>query len=139
MRRDACDTHLEQQLDAGAEGREILVRERAHLEASGIIVPREVVVHETIEVSRPLHRHPADLSGLELLCELAPDVGETRSPRRQKPLLSAAGEDVDLARVHVERARADPLNGVDDEINAALAAGAPDALEVDGVVARERY
>ena len=104
-----------QQLQALREAREVVVGEREHLEAPRVVAQRRVVVGEAREVVGAAHGEPADVGGAELLDELSPDVQEAAPPRPEQPLLRAAREQVHVARARVEGARAEALDGVDDE------------------------
>ena len=78
--RDSLEADIEQQLEAGTERGEVVIRQRAHLEAASVTVPGEIVVHEPAEVVRAAHGEPSDLSRLQLVNELATNVREARSP-----------------------------------------------------------
>ena len=130
---------LEQHLEARAEAGEVLIRQRADLEAARVVAPREIVVDEPVEIARPAHRQPADFARLERRHEIAAYVREAGAPGREQPLLPSAGEDVDVTPVHIEREHAHALDRVDDEIDAPLPTGTAQALEVEGEPRRERH
>src|SRR5687768_18278479 len=119
---DRRGPELEMKLEARVEGGELLERERDHLEAAGIGKPGRVVIHQARKVLGRARGHPTHRLRLELRDELGPDIDEARAPRPGEPLLRAACEDVDRRAGDVERQRPQPLDRIDDEVDAALTA-----------------
>src|SRR5262249_37192997 len=69
--------------------------------------------------------------------EIVPHVDEAGAPRREQPFEAAAGENVHRASLEVERHGAKALYRVDDEIDAAFAAGGAESRQVDAVALGE--
>src|SRR5689334_13627619 len=103
MMRDRRGAELVNELQTRVHSREILERKRDELEATRVVSPGEIVVDEAPEIITSLHCHPADDVRLELGDEIASHVDESGAPWREKPLLRAAGEHVDVGRANVER------------------------------------
>ena len=91
---------------------------------------RQVVVEQATRSRRSRARPSSSPAAARARDELAAHVGEAGPPRREQPLLRAAGQDVDAGAMDVERERPESLDGVDDEVHAARAAGSAEPVEI---------
>ena len=136
---DVRHAQLEKQFDTGVHPGKVGKGQRDHLEAACVVEPHRIIGQHVVQVVGTACGHPAHVRGLELGDQLAAHVREGRTPRRLQPLLRATRQNVDRCLRHVERQRTDALNGVDHEVDAAIATGAADRGDVESCPTAERH
>src|SRR5262249_44935211 len=87
---------------------------------------------------RLLHREPPARAWLNASDQRTAHVDEPRPPRRTKPLLRAADEQVDRQPRHVDRYDAESLNGVNNEPRADIPTRRADRLEIRALAGHRR-
>src|SRR5947207_646128 len=82
------------------------------------------------------HAVPADAARMQKVEQVAPDVENTGALRPKQPFVAVGRKKINRQALHVERQDAQPLNGVDKEIDAALATQGADRGEIVAKAAR---
>src|SRR5262249_31292488 len=113
----------------GLEAEDACVVRQAPLELLRGGPEGEVIVQETVGARR--HAKVAAGGRPELRLERLSDVEESNAHGSEQPLVGARGQKVDLATADVELDRAQGLNRIDTEIDAAGAAKRAEPFEVD--------
>ena len=139
VRLNPLDAQLEQQAEGRVEPGEVLVRQRDELEAAGVGAEGVAVAGEPREVVGALERHPARHRRAELADQLTPHVDEARAPRREQPLLPAAGQHVDRDARRSTGSWPTRLNGVHHELRARAPGGGGERGEVHPVAVAELH
>ena len=83
-----------------------------------------------IEVAAIDHAVPADADRVQPIDQLAADAEDAGALGTEQPLVSVGRQEVDRRALHVERQDAQPLDGIDEEQHAALAAQLADRDQV---------
>src|SRR2546421_435287 len=89
------------------------------------------------EIARRHDAVPADADRVQPLDQLAANPEDAGAFGTEQPLVPVGGEKIDRCPLHVERIDAEPLDRVDEEENAALAAKVAQRVEIVAKTAGE--
>src|SRR5262245_4479244 len=98
---------------------------------------REVVVQKVLRIYYAICARVGPRR--QVAQQLAPHIQEAAAGWPEQPLLRAAGQEIDVGGLHIERQRAKRLDAVDYEIDVALAAKLSYCRQVVAEASREDH